>query len=382
MIRFKFFNIPVTIHPSFWFFLLFLFGSNLEITPRILIYAGVFTLSLLIHEYGHGLAALFYKTNPEIHLELFSGVTKHSNYDLSDKQNFIITLNGPLFSALLLIFSYLFFKNAIFQNPYINYFLYISYKLNLFWLCFNLMPLYPLDGGKLLRHLLVAKFGNIGIKHSLIIGNIAAVLGLVYTISHQWYFFSFFLAMHGFRNFQALQKSNFSSHKKTTFSLYNESLDALENNEIEKAKTMLKKLLKIKDNNNVKISALESLADILHKEKKNTEAYNLLLQSDHSLLKKGKCLLCKLAYDEKNYILIEKYSRDIYEIDPSYEIAALNSKAYAHLNKPELSGGWLQTASRFEDIQKNYLKNLLNDKIYNKIKNNSSFKKYTQKIIE
>ena len=150
---------------------------------------------------------------------------------------------------------------------------------------------------------------------------------------------------------------------------------------MEKAKAIFKKLLRTKSNT-IRNSAKESLAYVFYKENEKKKSYKMLLKTDHDLLKKGKCLLCKLAYEEKNYALIERYSREIYDIEPSYEIALLNSKAFACLNNPKYAGGWLQTASLFENVQKETLRNILNEKIYESVKEDKTFKQCIQNFYE
>ena len=100
------------------------------------------------------------------------------------------------------------------------------------------------------------------------------------------------------------------------------------------------------------------------------------MKSDHQLLKEGKCLLCKLAFEYKNYELIAKYSRDIYAIEPSFEIALLNSKAFSCLQKPALSGAWLVTASQFGDDFRTHAKENISHQIYDQVRDHESFKQY------
>ncbi|MBI5345996.1 MAG: M50 family metallopeptidase [Chlamydiae bacterium] len=374
--RFSFLNIPVNIHFSFWIFLIF-FVRTSSSPAEMVIYSLVLFISLIVHEYGHGLTALYFGKDPKIDLLAFGGYTTYRDFGLSEKQKFLITLNGPLFEAFLILFAYILLRANIFQSSYILYFLYILVKFNIFWCLVNLVPLYPLDGGHLLRQLLEKKFGEKGFKISLIIGNISAILGCLFFFWHQYFGFAIIFAIYGFQNMQMSFKN--LKLKQNNFGLYNDGVRSMENNDNEKAKAIFKKLLKTKDKY-IKVSAAESLAIILHQENDPKGAYNLLLKTDHSRLKKGKCLLCKLAYDEKNYVLAKKYSDEIYEIDGSFEIALLNSKVFAGLNEPEYSGGWLRTASLFDQASKETLKEILQDKIYDSVKENDSFKKQTQKI--
>jgi hypothetical protein len=240
------------------------------------------------------------------------------------------------------------------------------------------MPLYPFDGGQLLRSILVVKLGEEkGLKTSLIIGNICAILGCSYFFSNQYYFFGALFLFEGFKNLQAYYQSGFTRGKPSNFSLYNDGLRAMENHEMEKAKTIFRKLMKSKDSF-IKNVALEGLAVVLDKEGRGKKAYDLLLNADLDSLKRGKCLLCKLAFDEKNYSIIHTYSLEIYNINPSFETALLISRAYACLNQPELAGGWMQTASMFGDAIP--LTKILEDKNYDPVRENEVFLQYIKKI--
>ncbi len=379
--NFIFLKIPVTFHPSFWLFLLLIAFQSGYPSLEILIILGIISFSLLFHEYGHALTALYFGQNPEIHLVAFGGYASYKSYGLSEKQQFLITLNGPVFTGLLISLSYFLLKSHLFSGYYINYSLYYVMKLNMFWLVVNLIPLYPFDGGQLLRSLLIAKLGDEnGLKISLIIGNICAILGSTYFLCNQYYYFGALFLFEGFKNLQTYYQSGFGRTKSNNFSLYNKGIQAMENNEPENAKAIFKKLIKSKDSY-IKNFATEGLATVLDKEGKRKEAYHLLLKSDLDSLKRGKCLLCKLAFDEKNYSIIDTYSREIYGINPSFETALLISKAYACLNNPELSGGWLRTASMFPTVPNDSLKSLLEDKTFDPIRENEVFQQCTQGMI-
>lgn len=371
--NFTFLKIPLYIHPSFWILVLLFSGIIESQSIASFFYIFIIFISLIVHEYGHGLTALYFGASPKIELHAFGGTTYHNN-NLTKKQDFLITLAGPLFESLLIIIPFYFLKFHIFHHYYINYFLYLTYKINLFWCLVNLIPLYPLDGGKLCKYLLSSKWGTNGDKASIIISIICGVLGSSYFLANKYYAFGSIFVMYGLQNLQMLRQFKLFSSKPNNFSLYNESLRAIENNEMSKAKNILNKLLKSRSDDSIKICAIESLANIYDKENEKKKAYDLLLNTNHSTLKNGKCLLCKLAYEEKNFPLIEKYSSEIYEINPSLEIAILNSKTFANLKNPELSAGWLKTASLFENTKVDSIKELIKDTIYDNIRENAKFK--------
>jgi len=123
-------------------------------------------------------------------------------------------------------------------------------------------------------------------------------------------------------------------------------VEALNHNDLVNAKIIFKKLMKSKDSK-IKHLAIESLAKIYLQENQNQKSYDLLLKADPQFLVEGKCLLCKLAFEQQNYELIGKYALEIYNTEPSHEIALLISKAFASLNQIHLADAWLHTASQF-----------------------------------
>ncbi len=235
-------------------------------------------------------------------------------------------------------------------------------------------------GGRICKYILSSIFGSKGEKISIIISFICAIVESAYFLINKCYMFGFIILSYGLQNLQMLQQLKAFFYKQNNFSLYNESIKAIENNDLLKAKKILNKILKSKSKDNIQISAIESLANIYNKENEKKKAYNLLLKTDHTKLKQGKCLLCKLAYGEKNFTLIEKYSYDIYKIDPCREIAILNSKTFANLKKPDLSAEWLKTASLFDNTNIKFLKQILEDKIYDNIRENKKFKEIINDI--
>jgi stage IV sporulation protein FB len=375
--NFRFLNIPVQIHPTYWLFLFFFTDICRDPSIEGIILGIVFSLSLLVHEYGHALTARWFGATPTITLGAFGGFAQYSNRGITSAQDFIITLNGPLADCILAILSYGLLKLDLFyDHPYIEYFLYITMRLNILWCLLNLIPASPLDGGHLVRYFLDKKFGEESHKLSILIGLICIILVVPYLYYKGLFFFGTLLVIYGIQNFQELRSAKGSFNQ---FSIYTRGIEAINNNENEKAKNTFRKLLKSKDLQ-IRYSAIESLAKIYFEENECKKSYDLLLKSDHQLLKEGKCLLCKLAFEQKNYALIEKYSRDIYSIEPSFEIAILNSKAFAFLRQPTLAGAWLVTASQFGELYRANAKEILLETTYNQVRDHDSFNQYVEKI--
>ena len=162
-----YFGIPVTIHPS-WFFVLALAtftmgGIYKEILPNLttlhaysLAFATLiigFT-TLIAHEFGHALAARWFGIGTErITLFLLGGVAQVKDEPASAKQEFIIAIAGPLVS---LVCAVGFAIPAILipeTGPLAPLFLMAQTLaiMNTSFFVFNLMPGFPMDGGRVLR---------------------------------------------------------------------------------------------------------------------------------------------------------------------------------------------------------------------------------------
>lgn len=378
--RFNLFNIPVYIHPSFWIFVIFFTSIYQSPSVYSLILGGVLILSLLVHEFGHALTARFYGAQPNIVLQAFGGRAEYKDRAMTSKQAFYVTLNGPLLESLLIPLSYLILKSGIFSGYcYIQYFFYATMRINIIWCLLNLIPIAPLDGAHLLNYFLEKKFRSRGTQATLFVGLICVASIAPYLLFKGFFFFGIMLIIFGYQNFNALKRLRASTGENNPFKVYLQGVEALNNKDTAAAKKLLKKLLKSKDS---KIRALstQSLAEAFYIEGSKQTAYDMLINTNPSDLKDGKYLLCKLAFEKKNYDLIANYSRDIYENNPSFEVAILNSKAFAHLGQADLSFGWLETASLFGEKHKQEVQKIVSNPDYETIKNGPFFEQFMEKI--
>jgi len=377
--NFRLLNIPVHIRPGFWIFLIFF--ANLYIEPSIekLILAGVLFFSLLVHEFGHALTALFFGARVQVVLEAFGGYAQYERTGISPKQQFLITLNGPLLESLLIAIPYYLLKVGTFEHlPYVQYTLYVMMRLNILWCLLNLIPLAPLDGGHLVLYLLERRFGPQGYRAALVLGLLCASIAIPILFLKGLIFFGTIILIYGFQNFQILMRLK-SSSSSSPFNTYVSGMEALKNKDVEKGKAILKKLLKSKDEG-LKHSALESIAKVHVEEGESDKAYEILIKADPTYLKEGKGILCRLAFERKNYELIAKLSREVYEYEPTFEIALLNAKAYAHLNDPALAGGWLETASLFGEEFAEQVQSELEHSLFDPVREHATFKSYVTKL--
>lgn len=106
---------------------------------------------ILVHELGHFLTAISLGLETDkIYLYPYGGISVfHTKVNIPRKEEWLVLLMGPLFQIIFYLLVSLMLNNSYLQNTFSNY--------NLFLLCFNLLPIYPLDGGKILL-LLISYF--------------------------------------------------------------------------------------------------------------------------------------------------------------------------------------------------------------------------------
>ena len=108
-------------------------------------------VSVLLHELGHSIIALHYKIKvKQITLFLFGGVAEIAGEPPKASAEFWIAIAGPVVSLLLAGIFYtleLIFINSILIYALFEYLAYINFVLALF----NLIPGFPLDGGRVFR---------------------------------------------------------------------------------------------------------------------------------------------------------------------------------------------------------------------------------------
>lgn len=130
-----------TFHPTLAIFVVisFLTGTFMQLFIILCI--------VTVHELGHFFAAKYFNWRIDsIMLWAFGGVMKTDEYSTRPlKEELIVTICGPLQHGIIFIFSITLQHIAVVPDTIITDILYF----NVIILLFNLLPIYPLDGGKI-----------------------------------------------------------------------------------------------------------------------------------------------------------------------------------------------------------------------------------------
>ncbi len=144
----------------------------------------LFTLLIIIHELGHITGALIFKWKIKKVLILpLGGLTIFDEYlSKSIFEEFIILIMGPLYQIIFYyLFIFIFGYNEL-LNSY-NYYL----------LVFNFLPIFPLDGSKLVN-IILNKFFSFKFSHlvTLYISYIFLIISIIYILKYKINLIMFF----------------------------------------------------------------------------------------------------------------------------------------------------------------------------------------------
>ena len=162
----------VRIHVTFLLFLAWIFGVNLIASGQEAAWSGLLFMVLLflcvlLHEFGHIFTARAFGVNtPDVILLPIGGVARLERIPEKPSEEFLIAIAGPLvnvaIAGLLVLVGGASLQFARLANLDISGGLVDQLAaVNLFLAVFNLIPAFPMDGGRVLRALLASRLGYV-----------------------------------------------------------------------------------------------------------------------------------------------------------------------------------------------------------------------------
>ncbi len=138
----------------------------------------LFFLSVILHEVGHSLMAkkFDYKVK-KVKMFIFGGISEITEEPKQAKEEFLIAAAGPAVTFLLALLFYIieyFTKNVIIIYAIAHYLFIVNLILGIF----NILPGFPLDGGRILRAIIWKRNNNFE-KATQITAGIGRIFGFI-----------------------------------------------------------------------------------------------------------------------------------------------------------------------------------------------------------
>lgn len=243
-LHFRLFGIPVRVHPFFWIVVLILGISGQEKADPVetLLWVAIVFLSILVHELGHAFLQRRYGGNPWITLHGFGGLASCEDCDRSPRRQILISLAGPVAGFLLAVLVIVLVRvsghqigilprsgevnwetlgvdriirqplllMSVYFEPFganpLNFIVADLLQVNIMWGLVNLLPMYPLDGGRIARELFTLSYNpRKGIIQSLWLSMVTAGLVGIYGLSRGSIFMLLMFGYLAYSNYQTLQ---------------------------------------------------------------------------------------------------------------------------------------------------------------------------------
>ena len=131
-------NVKIKIHYSLIIFIILsLFLGQLK-------YVLIFLTIVLLHEGGHIFALLLFKGElQKITLTVVGGIIDVNDYKLNNLQNLIVSLSGITINVLIILIIKNIYIDSAIKEVILSY--------NKLMITFNLLPIYPLDGFRIIE---------------------------------------------------------------------------------------------------------------------------------------------------------------------------------------------------------------------------------------
>lgn len=371
-------RIPVTISPFFWVIAAMIGFLNTQNLIGMLVWIPIIFISILFHEYGHALTALFFGQHPRIALVAFGGITYPQGPRLSLWKEFLVVLNGPLFGFSLFIIAKMGIHSAFFTSPVALFALHILSQVNLYWTILNLLPVLPLDGGQLLRIFLEFLLGAKGLTLNFLLSiAFAGILGFISFFMNLWLPGALFLlfAFQNFESWKQVRNLTDSDRNEVAQQQLRQAEQSLQQGDSSRAKELLQSIRSSNPKGILYQLATESLARIYFQENDLAHSYELFKSVYRDLDPESKRMLHKAAFVAKDWELVNDLSQECFQHHPTSEVALRASISSAQLYHVEAALGWLETA-----LQKGLnLSEVIQEKGFDPIRDIDKFQQFVHK---
>jgi Zn-dependent protease len=191
-LHFRIFGVPVRVHPMFWLFSAILGWNWIRLgVEYVLMWIACMFVSILVHELGHVFMAQAFGNPSHVVLYTFGGLAIRNRIERYRWQRIAVSFAGPLagfllFGVVWLVARYgLRPRDPLEEQTLVWATVGMLFFMNLFWSILNLLPIWPLDGGKISQEICTGVSPRNGFRVALGISFVlAAVLALHALMAH------------------------------------------------------------------------------------------------------------------------------------------------------------------------------------------------------
>ncbi len=240
--NFTILGFPCRVHPAFFilpvlFSQSFLQSFDVNAGAGVLIVAAVFFIGVLVHELGHTLAFRHFGIESSVVLYWMGGLAIPGGgtgswkggrtRSLKPNEQIIVSLAGPVAGLLLAAFfvailfaitgelsvrwfgpfplpQYDTTGTILADSSSLHMFIFVNIVINVVLNIFNLLPVFPLDGGQIARQLFVKADPWAGVRKSVILSMCVAVFVALYSMKQGDTFLAIFFGFMAWSNYQSL----------------------------------------------------------------------------------------------------------------------------------------------------------------------------------
>ncbi len=362
-------KIPLTINPTFWILACLIAWISANGISQFISWVCIVLISVVVHEFGHALFATIWGQNVQIVLGPLGGTTIYGGGKkaLSRIKEFVVVVAGPLFGLGLALVSLV----LIPYIPAAAYFLYWLMFANVVWSLFNLLPVHPFDGGKLMSILFEGVFGLAGLRFSYLLSGLFAIGLAAYFMAKIYIFAGALMLLCAFESFKSWKDKRY--FQTTAGEKKMDELDDIErewnDNKPELAISHLQDYIKKTNESEAQSLAVFRLAEYWHAVGELQRAYALLhahKKQDCESLQLLQLLCYKLSYWKEGLDTGTELFRQVQE--PS--TAILNAFCASHLGDLETCLNWLSTIKKSKAVD---MQALLSAADFDPIRHNPAF---------
>ncbi len=336
-------RLEIVVKAPFWFFFAFLVLMEANNVDLALSTVFVF-FSLLLHELGHGLTALFSGYSVLIELTGVGGITRYFNgKQISFWRRFFIIFNGPLLGSLFSLSIY--FLQATMANDYVRTMLVQFFWLNLIWTGMNLLPILPLDGGQLLQLLMEHRFSNKGVCFTLLWSCFGSFLTALFFLCIKKKLAAILFLLFLFDNLHQLRLAfKRNSVSSNLIKRREEALQIGKEGDPQRAIDLLSLIRDKAVQGPFHDETTQFMAFLYSELENSSEAYALLMPMKKRLNVDGIALLHRIAFQLGDYTLVLELAAKLFISMPFIEVALRTAYAAEYLCQTKAAVGWIGAA--------------------------------------